>query len=99
MTRLPTPLRKQTIAEAAFAVAAKEGLSKLNREKTAAAAGCSTGTVSRYYDGEGLRVAALRIAVDRRHKRLCKHLLGGDYAGVVKLPADLREELLTPTTK
>lgn len=85
--------RRESIAIAAYSIALNLGFNHITRDSVAAAAGCATGLVSRYFPAESLRRVVFRMAIKHENLKILQHNMVGEYAGLVPMPPDLRRKV------
>lgn len=93
MKRLDPADREAEILAKALSLAASKGYAKVTREQIAAAAGCSTGLVSRYFGTmTNLRRTLMRKAIERGLARVVAQGLADGNPLARKAPAELKEK-------
>ena len=91
--------RREQIRLAAYTAAKTYGFTEFNRKHVAGIALCSTGCVSTYFGEESLRIAALKVALDRMDLTLLKHAVVGPYTGKLRLPKEIRKKVIQRLAK
>lgn len=92
--RLDTKVRRADILAAAYSLACEVGFDYVTRDAVAAAACCSTGLVSSYYDMDALKRSVLYKAIELRNWDMMRHCLVDPWKSSVPLPKQLRKTLL-----
>lgn len=93
MTRLNADARAGIILEAAIRLAESKGYTRITRDDIAAAAGCSTGLVSRYLGTmPQMRRTIMRRAVERGVARIVAQGLADGNPHAAKATLELRAQ-------
>src|SRR4051812_36301386 len=92
--RLTATARRDEILRAALRVAKREGFIEFTRDQVAVEAGCSTGTISTYYDIDGLKLAVLKLALKLQAWGILRGLLIGPYKGRIRITKEQKQQIL-----